>query len=101
MFQSEFNFWKNDRKARKIVKDKIRKMVKENNLNEMKDWHISRIAGSLMSYLDIYKVRKPTEFVNEVEVSYSKESKEIVLNLKGTSLNFNKKATLLGSLSSI
>jgi hypothetical protein len=100
-FEMEFNFWKNDKEARKMAKDKIREMVKKNNLIEVKDWHISRIAGSLMSYLDIMKCREPNELLDELEVDYSSDSEEIVLNLRGTSLNFNKKATWLGSLSAI
>jgi hypothetical protein len=102
MFQSEFNFWKNDKEARRITKDRIRETIKENNLEqEVKDWHISRIAGSLMSYLDIYRVRESNELLNELDVDYILESEEIILNLRGSSLNFNKKATWLGSLSSI
>jgi hypothetical protein len=102
MFQSEFNFWKNDKEARKITKDRIRETIKENNLEkEVKDWHISRIAGNLMSYLDIYRVRESNELLSELAVDYSLESEEIILNLRGSSLNFNKKATWLGSLSSI
>lgn len=99
--ESDFNFWKNDKEARKIAKNKIKEVIVRNNLvDEVRDWHISRIAGSLMSYLDIHKVRESNELLDELEVTIT-ESEEIVLNLRGTSLNFNKKATWLGSLSAI
>jgi len=98
VFNTEFNFWKNDREARKIVKEKVSEVNVKENIG-LSDWHLGRIAGGLMMYLDVYRVRESNKLLEELKVYYHKDIELIELHIRGTSLQFNKKASLEGTLS--
>jgi hypothetical protein len=91
----------------KALKDAVKAKIREcneKNLIGLTEWHISRVMGGFLSYVEIngyYGNVEPIE--KELQVNYYPDSEEYAIELyfRGCSVHFNRKGTGTGSLSAI